>query len=450
MKKVRLASLVANDSQANPILVKSNHICVTDKETLQQSHNLLLPPKAGQFRGPRARGKETRQGNKQRMSTRASRDSRCAAALAVLFILTPSTIAGPLLRPPGAPTPGSPAAAAASARAAQNAESLARQANESLVRASQALQRFRAQQDAARAAAVAAPSSVPNGLTPGGLVIIPGASGDPELWSGASLPTQSSNGGRTNVQINQDRPKAILTWQNFNVGRETDVHFDQTAGGESAQDWIALNRVNDPSARPSQILGSIQAEGQLYLINPNGIVFGGNSQVNVNSLIASSLDFRGDTLAQRNQHFRDGILNNPSESIRPALVFGEDLPIKHDPNEVFPQGDGVTVQAGAQLNANGGRAMLLGHNVVNSGTIQATDGEVVLAAGRGIYLNKNYSRGFTTGQALSPDVRGITVGIDRGGRVENTGIISSDRGSINVQGKSILQGGILQATTGAS
>src|SRR5713226_6304972 len=195
------------------------------------------------------------------MRSRASSESRRAAALGMLLILAPSAMAGPLLRPAGAPVPGSPAAAAAATREAQAAQSFARQANDSLVRASQALRRFRMQQDAARAAAAAAPSSVPNGLTPGGLEIVPGASGNPELWSGASLPTQSPNGQRTNVVISQDRPKAILTWQSFNVGRETDVHFDQTAGGDSAQDWIALNRVTDPSARPSQILGSIRAEG---------------------------------------------------------------------------------------------------------------------------------------------------------------------------------------------
>jgi filamentous hemagglutinin family protein len=361
--------------------------------------------------------------------------------------------------------PGSPAAAAAAARAAQNAESAARQANEALVRASQALQRFRAQQDVARAAANAAPSSVPNGLTPGGLVIIPGASGDPELWSGASLPSQSSNGGRTSVQIYQDRPKAVLTWQSFNVGKETDVHFDQTAGGDSAQDWIALNRVNDPSARPSQILGSIRAEGQVYLINPNGIIFGGSSQVNVNSIIASGLDFYGATLHDKNEHFYNGILYNPNQRFTPALAFGEKLEAtydelhpnnpnaNHDPNETFAPGDGVTIQAGAQVTATGGMAMFLGHNVNNEGAITATDGQVVLAAGRGIYLNNNAPRGFypaTKPFALDDTNRGLTIGVNRGGAVVNNGVIESDRGSVKITGKSIAQNGLVTVTTSAS
>ncbi len=384
------------------------------------------------------------------MRSRASSESRRAAALGMLLILAPSAMAGPLLRPAGAPVPGSPAAAAAATREAQAAQSFARQANDSLVRASQALR--------------AAPSSVPNGLTPGGLEIVPGASGNPELWSGASLPTQSPNGQRTNVVISQDRPKAILTWQSFNVGRETDVHFDQTAGGDSAQDWIALNRVTDPSARPSQILGSIRAEGQVYLINANGIIFGGSSQVNVNSLIASSLDFYGATLHDRNQHFLNGILYNPNQRFAPALAFGERLEdtydelranpnANHDRNETFAPGDGVMIQAGAQLTATGGLAMFLGHTVNNAGAIAATDGQVVLAAGRGVYLNNNAPRGYydaLANFALDNTNRGLTIGVNRGGSVVNSGTIESDRGSVKITGKSILQSGLVTATTSAS
>ncbi|HME91776.1 MAG TPA: hypothetical protein VKE49_10155, partial [Myxococcaceae bacterium] len=92
------------------------------------------------------------------------------------------------------------------------------------------MQRFRAQQDAAREAAAAAASTVPNGLTPNGLEIAPGASSDPSLWNGANLPRQSSGDASVNVEIAQTQPKAILTWKTFNVGRETNVHFDQTAG----------------------------------------------------------------------------------------------------------------------------------------------------------------------------------------------------------------------------
>ena len=79
---------------------------------------------------------------------------------------------------------------------------------------------------------------------------------------------------------------------------QTTVDFDQIGAAIRlmAKDWIALNRIIDPSGLPSQILGQIKAEGSVYLINANGIIFGGASQVNVHTLIASSLSFLSDTI----------------------------------------------------------------------------------------------------------------------------------------------------------
>ena len=94
---------------------------------------------------------------------------------------------------------------------------------------------------AARDAARATQSTVPNGLKPGGLQVAPGAVPGSDLWQGAKLPTESTVGDRTRVGIEQTQQKAILTWQSFNVGRETDLVFDQKGN----RDWIALNRVLD-------------------------------------------------------------------------------------------------------------------------------------------------------------------------------------------------------------
>ncbi len=75
----------------------------------------------------------------------------------------------------------------------------------------------------------------------------------------------------------------------FNVGAKTDLNFNQHGNAN----WSVLNRVLSTDAKPSQILGSIKADGAVYVINRNGIIFGGTSQVNVGSLIASSLDIHG-------------------------------------------------------------------------------------------------------------------------------------------------------------
>jgi filamentous hemagglutinin family protein len=170
-------------------------------------------------------------------------------------------------------------------------------AQDALARTTNALNAVRAMQDAARAAAVSGPDhlapglpTVTNGLGAGGLQVAPGVGTDPTQWQGAELPTQTKNlQGLVNVGVRQTAQQALLQWQTFNVGKETTITFDQSAAGANANQWIAFNRVTDPTGNPSQILGQIKAQGQVYVINPNGVIFGGSSQVDVNTLTVTSL-----------------------------------------------------------------------------------------------------------------------------------------------------------------
>jgi filamentous hemagglutinin family protein len=137
-----------------------------------------------------------------------------------------------------------------------------------LNRAAQAVAAQMASQQAAQQAAQQQPSPVPNGLTPGGLVVAHGVGSDPSLWQNANLPTQTTSNGQTTVQVKQTAQKAILTWSSFNVGRNTELYFNQSGGNQtngSDNNWIVLNRVIDPSDVPSQIFGQIKAEGTVYL-----------------------------------------------------------------------------------------------------------------------------------------------------------------------------------------
>ena len=236
---------------------------------------------------------------------------------------------------------------------------------------------------------------MPNGLTTGGLKVAPGvpanlaqptASENPALWTGAALPTQTTANGQTNVSIVQTSQQAVLNWQTFNVGRGTNVTFDQTAGGAVATQWIAFNKINDPSGVPSQILGSINAVGQVYLINANGIIFGGSSQINLHTLVASALPINDNLIAR-------GLLNNPDNQF---LFSALPLPSGTNGTPAFTPGPtntpggfygDVTVQAGATLTSPtsadnvGGRIALFGANVRNDGTISTPDGQTILAAG---------------------------------------------------------------------
>ncbi|ETI64127.1 hypothetical protein C100_08995 [Sphingobium sp. C100] len=338
--------------------------------------------------------------------------------------------------------------AVAAAQASQNAasrnaqaEAAAQRTRASFEAASRARAQMDAAQNAAREAARLAQTSIPNGLGKGGLQPSADITIDPSLWVGAKGPTQSQGtNGRTNVAVDQIQEKAILTWETFNVGRETDLTFNQ----QGNKNWIALNRVSDPGANPTQILGSIKADGSVYIINPNGVIFGGASQVNVRSLIASSLDINAATLEARNQRFLDGLV--PGTQYPPATF--SDGAIDAGPIDVFERGDGVTVEAGARINvAPLGQAVLIGHAVTNHGSIIASNGQVVLAAGREVYLEDGLKRAALSEGDPTEAIRGLAVITENGGQVQNSGLIETKRGNITLTGKSIFQNGVLAATT---
>src|SRR4030065_859710 len=82
--------------------------------------------------------------------------------------------------------------------------------------------------------------------------------------------------------ITQQTQNLAINWQSFDIGSNEDVHFNQPNSAA-----IALNRVLGQN--PSQILGNLSANGQVFILNPNGILFGSTAQVNVGGLVASTL-----------------------------------------------------------------------------------------------------------------------------------------------------------------
>jgi len=196
---------------------------------------------------------------------------------------------------------------ATNATSAQTAD-IAQRARAALARTVQALQQVQQAQSDAHAAAQAAVSSVPNGLAASGLQPATGANFQ---WVGANQPVESDANGLSDVTIKQTAQNAYLYWSSFNIGKNTTLTFDQSAGGSDIGQWIAFNKISDPSGVPSQILGSIKAGGQVYIINQNGIIFGGASQVNAHALVASSLPINS-TLAgdPATNTVGSGLLNN--------------------------------------------------------------------------------------------------------------------------------------------
>ncbi|WP_019467530.1 YDG domain-containing protein [Dyella japonica] len=187
---------------------------------------------------------------------------------------------------------------------------------------------------AERTAATASSIVAANALPTGG-----------QVTSGAGQLSQHGN----TLTVTQQSQNLSLNWQTFNIGSQSTVDFVQP--GASA---IAVNRIAD--TRGSQILGHLNANGQVFLINPNGILFGKGAQVNVGGLVASTLDVGDEALGSS------------------TLTFSG-------------TGKGSVINLGTINVTGGGYAALLGNQVGNQGAIHAQLGSVALAGGSAVTLN---------------------------------------------------------------
>ncbi len=295
-------------------------------------------------------------------------------------------------------------------------------ADDILSRTTQAIQAAQAIQQAARNLSLQSATAVPNGLALGGLQVATGAHAG---WQGANLPVQSVANGQVTVTIQQTAPQALLNWQTFNLGKNTTAYFNQSAGGSSADTWVALNQIWAQS--PSQILGSIKAQGQVYLINQNGILFGGSSQINVGSLLAAA------TTTPAAQLLQNGLY------------------------QTYAAGRGsIVVQSGAQITTNtpqtatsgGGFVILLGDSVTNAGSISTPNGQTLMAAGKSVLLRQGYSIGASSStQNTTSTTVGTEGEVTKGGQVTNSGLIESTTGDITLVGGQVTQAGIAITTT---
>ena len=325
-----------------------------------------------------------------------------------------------------------PSSIAANLAAEQQGQAVAAQAENQLARVNTALQAMQNLQTAARNLAFTAPSAVPEGLQPGGLVPI-----KPASWTGAQKPVQSGSAAAPTVTVNQTAAQAILSWSSFNVGRGTTVDFNQ----QGNTNWVALNQITSPTSAPSQILGSIKASGQVYLINQNGIIFGGTSQVNVGSLIASTAGILD------SQFLTDGIYSVDSKSYTPSFT-NSGAAIVVQPGAI------ITTTVPASVSTGGGFVLLMGTQVQNAGAISTPDGQTELAAGDNFVIRPGYSTtsndsSTTRGNEIAVALKtpGSSLKPGGSGLVQNTGQIIATTGDITLVGETVQQDGVAKSTT---
>ncbi|MFH1984381.1 MAG: filamentous hemagglutinin family protein [Pseudomonadota bacterium] len=250
----------------------------------------------------------------------------------------------------------------------------------------------------------------PSGTVP---VLLPGfvPSGasvdDPVTQAGAEYPIL------VKIRQDADSPKVTLKWASFNIGDQVNVHFDQANSSD-----VALNRIYDQS--PSLIYGKLSATGRVFLVNQNGIVFGPGSEVNLNTLIASSLNIS-------DSDFEKGLWRFQAEN----YLGKADYTL---PGAVSNHGDIL-------LDPLGG-VYLVAPNVENAGTITAPIGQIGLAAGTDVEIAPDPFPNSTRG-ALVVNARAGA------GTAENLagGRLEAETGTIGMYGKVVRQEGLIRAVT---
>jgi filamentous hemagglutinin family protein len=243
--------------------------------------------------------------------------------------------------------------------------------------------------------------SAPAGAAPTGGQISAGA---------GSISSVANGAGGTRTVIQQNSNRLAINWAGFDIGAKDSVTFAQPNSGA-----IALNRITGQN--PTQILGALNANGQVFILNPNGVLFGKTAQVNVGGLLASTLNLSdSDFLAGRYRFTDSG-------------------------------GTGTIVNEG-QISSPGGYIAFIAPQVSNQGQLLADGGTVELAAGAAatVTLASN---------------RLVSLTIDEGtldALAQNGDLIRADGGLVILTSKgqdAVLSGvvnntGVIQARTAAT
>ncbi|MDH5650229.1 MAG: filamentous hemagglutinin N-terminal domain-containing protein, partial [Gammaproteobacteria bacterium] len=218
-----------------------------------------------------------------------------------------------------------------------------------------------------------------------------------------------------NTTINQTSQNMAIDWSSYNVNTDERVQYIQPNRSS-----ISLNRILSNTA--SEIRGRIDANGQVILVNPHGMVFTDTAVINVGGIVASALDIQ------------------PSAFMNGDFIFND-----------IPGTEGKVVNSGIINASVGGNVTLLGKQVQNDGLIMAKLGSVNLAAGKEAVLT--FDNEGLVGVKITKEILQEEIGIDpavinngkinaEGGRVLLTASVSQD-----VFSQAVNSNGLNQATS---
>lgn len=237
------------------------------------------------------------------------------------------------------------------------------------------------------------------------LAPLPPARANPE---GGQVVAGSASITRTSpkrVDVRQGSDRAVVDWRSFSIDTDEHTHFQQPSPRAAT-----LNRVK--GADPSRILGQLSANGQVMLVNPNGVFFGRDSRVDVGALMATTADIA-------DADFMVGRYRFAAPS---------------------PNPDAGVVNLGEIRAAEGGFVVLAAPHVRNAGTVEARLGQVVLggASTFTVDFDGDGLLQFAIGEAVAAAPRG-EAGQPVDALVSNSGTVTADGGRVTLTARAAGQ-----------
>ena len=219
----------------------------------------------------------------------------------------------------------------------------------------------------------------------------------------------SASGNATT--INQSSHKAAIDWNSFSVGQAESVRFNQPASSS-----VTLNRVT--GLESSRILGNISATGQVFILNPNGMLVGNGAQISTGGFVAS-------TLGMRNDDFMAG-----RYQLTAAPGMAANASIRNQ---------------GTISVADGGSIVLIAPLVSNTGNLIASKGTVLMAAANQVTLTLQDKRSLS----YTLDQGSLQAMVDNGGLIQAPGghVVLTAKGLDALTKASVNHSGVIEAQT---
>jgi len=205
--------------------------------------------------------------------------------------------------------------------------------------------------------------------------------------------------GTATVTVTQQTNSAIINWNTFNIGGGEKTNIAMPSASS-----VQLDRVTG-GLGPSQILGSLWSNGRVFLVNPDGILFGSGAKVDTAGFLATTSDIKNtDFMAGR---YNFSIHGRPDASI---------------------------VNQGTITAQSGGFAALVAPGVRNSGTITANLGTIALASGNVFTLDFYGDKLITLGvnDSIAATVKDVSTGQPLSSLVSNQGTLKADGGRVEL------------------